>query len=118
MTAQHQEALSGLIYNVCTRPGLMVLVGEAGTGKTTLLYALMGLLEKRNYVTALCTNPTLTREEFYDHLMIQFKVECESMLKSRRLAALEQALRKNQEAGRLNILIVDEAQRLTTECLE
>ena len=57
MTDQHQEALSGLIYSVCTRPGLTVLVGEAGTGKTTLLYALLGLLEKRGFITAMCTNP-------------------------------------------------------------
>ena len=68
MTAQHQEALSGLIYSVCTQPGLTVLVGEAGTGKTTLLYSLLGLLEKRRFITALCTNPTMTREEFYDLL--------------------------------------------------
>ena len=47
LTAQHREALSGLVYSICTRPGLTVLVGEAGTGKTTLLHALTGLLEKQ-----------------------------------------------------------------------
>ncbi len=53
MTAHHQEALAGLVYSsVCTRPGLTVLTGEAGTGKTTLLYTLMDLLEKRRFVTA------------------------------------------------------------------
>src|SRR5260370_21531115 len=52
MTVQHQEALSGLIYSACTRPGLTVLTGEPGTGKTTLLYALLGLLEKRRAATA------------------------------------------------------------------
>jgi ABC-type cobalamin/Fe3+-siderophores transport system ATPase subunit len=44
MTAQHREALSGLIYSVCTHSGLTVLVGEAGTGKTTLLFALLEML--------------------------------------------------------------------------
>ena len=118
MTSQHREALSGLIYSVCTQPGLTVLVGEAGTGKTTLLYSLLGLLEKRRFVTAMCTNPTLTREEFYDFLMIKFGVDCQSSLKSRQLNALQETLGRNRADGRPSLLIVDEAQRLPTELLE
>jgi general secretion pathway protein A len=118
MTVQHQEALSGLIYSVCTRPGLSVLMGEAGTGKTTLLYSLLNLLEKRHFVTVLCTNPMLTREEFYDILMIKFGVDCASPLKSRQLMALEERLRMWRAEGRPAVLIVDEAQRLSLELLE
>ncbi len=118
MTAQHREALSGLIYSVCTRPGLTVLVGEAGTGKTTLLYSLLNLLEKRRFFPVLCTNPTLTREEFYDFLIMKFGVDCQSPLKSRRLEALEGKLRRSQADGRPSVLIVDESQRLTPELLE
>lgn len=118
MTPQHQEALSGLIYSVCTRPGLTVLVGEAGTGKTTLLHALAGLLEKRRYVTAVCTNPMLNREEFYDLLMIKFAVECQSTLKSRQLVALERQLERGRLDGCPSLLIIDEAQRLPMDLLE
>jgi general secretion pathway protein A len=118
MTAQHQEALSGLIYTICTHSGMTVLLGEAGTGKTTLLYSLLGLLERRGFCTAMCTNPTLTREEFYDLLILKFGINCQSTLKSRQLAALEETLRRNQADGRPSILIVDEAQRLSTELLE
>ena len=118
MTPQHREALSGLVYSVCTRPGLTVLVGEVGTGKTTLLYTLMGLLEKRKFVTGMCTNPTLTREEFYDFLMAKLGVECTSSLKSRQLIALQETLGRNRAAGRPSVLIVDEAQKLSAELLE
>jgi len=118
MTTQHREALSGLIYSVCTHAGLTVLVGEAGTGKTTLLYSLLALLEKRRFVTAICTNPTLTREEFYDLLMSKFQVRCESTLKSRQLLALQEVLLRNRADGRPSVLIVDEAQRLPSELLE
>jgi general secretion pathway protein A len=118
MTAQHREALAGLIYAVHTRPGLTVLVGEAGTGKTTLLYALKDLLEKRGTPTAICTNPTLTRQEFYDVLMIKFGVACESALKSRQLTALEEHFRLGQAEGRPALLVIDEAQRLSVELLE
>jgi general secretion pathway protein A len=118
MTAQHREAFSGLVYSVCTRPGLTVLVGEAGTGKTTLLYTLAALLEKRRFITAMCTNPTLTREEFYDLLLIKLGVQCASPLKSRQLVALQETLLRNRAGRRPSVLIVDEAQRLSPEVLE
>jgi general secretion pathway protein A len=118
MTTDHREALAGLIYSACTRPGLTVLVGEAGTGKTTLLYSLVSMLEKRRFITALCTNPTLTREEFYDLLLLKLGIRCPSSLKSRQLVALQESLLKNRAEGRPSVLIVDEAQRLSTELLE
>jgi len=118
MTPQHREALAGLIYSVCANSGLTVLVGEAGTGKTTLLYSLLGLLEKRRIITAMFTNPTLTRGEFYDTLMLKFGIECSSPLKSRQLQALQEMLIRNLADGRPTLLIVDEAQRLSPELLE
>ena len=118
MTAQHQEALAGLVYSVCTRPGLTVLTGEAGTGKTTLLYSLVDLLEKRRFITAVCTNPVLTREELFDFLMQKFGINCTSSLKSRQLLMLQEALLRNRTDGRPSVLIVDEAHRLSLELLE
>jgi general secretion pathway protein A len=118
MIEQHREALSGLIYSVCTRPGLSVLIGEAGTGKTTLLYTLIELLKRQQYVTAICTNPTLTREEFYEFVLLRLGVTCAGASKTRQLIALEEALRRQRGQGRPAILIVDEAQRLPVELLE
>lgn len=118
MTEQHREALSGLIYSVCTRPGLSVLIGEAGTGKTTILYTLLGMLERRQYITAMCTNPTLSREEFYDFVLMKFGVNSPSTSKTRQLLALEETLKKQRAQGRFAVLVLDEAQRLPTELLE
>jgi general secretion pathway protein A len=118
MTTDHREALAGLVYSTCTRPGMTVLVGEAGTGKTTLLYSLVAMLEKRRFITAMCTNPTLTREEFYDLLLLKLGIACPSSLKSRQLMALQENLLRNREQGRPSVLIVDEAQRLSPELLE
>ncbi len=118
MTGNHREALAGLVYSACTRPGLMVLTGEAGTGKTTLLYSLLGLLEKRRFVTALCTNPVLSREELFDFLMEKFAVNCTSTSKSRQLSALQQTLLRTRGEGKPSVLIVDEAHRLSHELLE
>jgi general secretion pathway protein A len=118
MTEQHREALSGLIYSVCTRPGLSVLIGEVGTGKTTILYTLLGLLERRQYLTAICTNPTLSRDEFYEFVLLKFDVNCASTSKTRQLVALEETLKRHRGQGKPAVLIVDEAQRLPTELLE
>jgi general secretion pathway protein A len=118
MTEKHREALAGLVYSVCNRAGLTVLVGEAGTGKTTLLRALQEWLGQRKFVVGVCTNPTLTREEFYDLLLPQLGISCTSNLKSRQLMALEEALPRNRAEGRRSVLIIDEAQRLSPELLE
>jgi general secretion pathway protein A len=118
MTLQHREALAGLVHSACNHSGLTVLIGEAGTGKTTLLHVLSNWLAKRNCVVALCTNPTLTREEFFDFLLAQLGVNCSSPLKSRQLMALQETLPRYQAEGRHPILIVDEAQRLSPELLE
>jgi general secretion pathway protein A len=118
MTEQHREALSGLIYSVCTRPGLSVLIGEAGTGKTTILYTLLGLLERRQCLTAMCTNPTLSREEFYEFVLLKFGVNCPSASKTRQLIALDETLKRYRAQGRPAVLILDEAQRFSTELLE
>jgi general secretion pathway protein A len=118
LTAQHREALSGLLYAIRTRLGLTVLIGEAGTGKTTLLCTLTELFEGKNLVVARFNNPTLKREEFYDLLLTELGVECPSALKSRQLKALQDALMGFRDAGRSALLIVDEAQRLPLELLE
>lgn len=118
MTGRHREALAGLVYSVCNKAGLTVVAGDAGTGKTTLLHVLREWLEKRKFVTALCTNPMLTREEFFDLLLAQLGIECASLLKSRQLMALEKALPRYRAEGRRSVLIIDEAHRLSPELLE
>jgi general secretion pathway protein A len=118
LTHQHREALSGLVYATCTHPGLTLLVGEVGSGKTMLLYALRALLQKRNFSLAFCVNPTYTTAEFYDFLLHALGVECASPLKSRQLIALEEKLLANRAEGKRTALIVDEAQCLSLEVLE
>jgi general secretion pathway protein A len=118
MTAHHQEALAGLVYSVCARPGLTLLTGDAGTGKTTLLYSLLDLLRTRRYLIATCNNPVLSREELYDFLITKFGVTCASSLKNRQLAALEETFVRHRNDGRPAVLIVDEAHRLPADLLE
>src|SRR5262245_2422145 len=68
LTPRHREALSNLHYGIGSHKGITLLVGEAGTGKTTLVRA---ALESQRYREALCVyvnNPTLSRNEFIEFL--------------------------------------------------
>jgi general secretion pathway protein A len=75
------------------------------------------MLSKRRFVTVMCTNPILTREELLDFLMLKFGINC-APSKSRQLPALEETLLRNRSDGRPSVLIVDEGHCLSPELLE
>jgi type II secretory pathway predicted ATPase ExeA len=105
------------------RKGFLVLTGPVGTGKTTLLHAVMHILNnqsvsKEPLSTAFIVNPTLTRDEFLEFILDEFEVPCSSTSKTRRLAALHQMLLATQRRGSTAVLVIDEAHLLTLELLE
>src|SRR5579863_9140786 len=65
-SAQHEEALANLIYGVQSRKGFIVLTGEVGTGKTTLLECLRDYLEAQYIEFAFIFNSRITPEQFFD----------------------------------------------------
>ena len=115
-TAQHRGALAHLEYGLAGRPGVTVLVGEAGTGKTTLVRkALQASHDSSTIVHR--TNPTLTRAEFFEDLAHSFGFSAEAgRSKIPFLRELEDAL--NNEMGPRLALVVDEAQSVPYELLE
>jgi general secretion pathway protein A len=118
LSPAHREALAHLRYGLSGRPGLTVVVGEAGTGKTTLVKAVLEARSVRGPVVHL-SNPTLTRPEFFDYLASGFGFdEAASVSKSRFLRTLESTLSARAEGDALPALIVDEAQSLTHDLLE
>ena len=75
LTGKHREALSNLQYGLTSRRGLTLLVGEAGTGKTTLIRAVIQEYEKQGALFAYLNNPTLSRAEFYEFLTGAFGLD-------------------------------------------
>ena len=118
-TSKHREALYTLRYGISGGKGVTMLVGEAGTGKTTLLHKALDEESKDNRSIVCVKNPTLTRHEFFEFLTNGFGLhKSAARSKSRFLVAFEEQLLARHEAGGLNALIVDEAQALSNELLE
>ena len=119
LTDQHREALSVLQYGVASRKGLTLLVGGAGTGKTTLIHAAMQGARPEDSIAVYLNNPVLTRDEFIELLAAGFGLRPEAACsKSRFLLDLTQRLLERYTAGRQTTLIIDEAQSLPAELLE
>jgi general secretion pathway protein A len=113
----HREALVHLRYGLTGRPGLTVLIGEAGTGKTTLVRAALQSSGGASTLVHL-SNPTLTRAEFYEYLASAFTLGAHAAVsKSAFLRELEGALSR-QTNGAVLALVADEAQSLPHELLE
>jgi general secretion pathway protein A len=118
LTDGHREALSNLQYGIASRKGITLLIGEAGSGKTTLIRAAAERQPSRVWCVHI-HNPTLTRDEFVQMLAARFELTPEAgASKTALLLELERLLLKRQEAGETTVLIVDEAQSLSTELLE
>src|ERR1700734_1185725 len=118
LTKQIQEALAGLSYGIQNRKGFILLTGEVGTGKTTLLNRLLDWLHGRRAKTAYIFNSRLNVDQLFDFIMAEFEIPCESREKSQVLLRLNQWLLERYRAGETAVLIVDEAQNLTYPVLE
>lgn len=119
LTPRHREALSTLRYGLSMHRGLALLLGEAGTGKTTVVRAALAAEQRPTNRYVLLTNPTLSRSEFYEYLATGFKfTEEAARSKARFLFELQHDAQERLAAGGVTALIIDEAQSLPHELLE
>jgi general secretion pathway protein A len=119
LTARHSEALANLQYGISARKGLTLLVGEAGTGKTTLVRAALESKACRSARALYLNNPTLTRGEFLEFLADGFGLGTDAASsKALLLKQLERELISRRQRGVTTALVIDEAQSLPYELLE
>ncbi len=119
LTARHREALSTLQFGITGRKGLTLLLGEAGTGKTTLTRCALDLVREHRVKSVYVSNPTLTREEFYEFVAAGFQLGDEAgKSKTQFLLRLNEATLDWHRAGGISTLVIDEAQSLSFELLE
>jgi len=113
----HREGLATLVYGVRSGKGFVLLTGEVGTGKTTLLHALLGQLDSST-ASAFIFNPRLEPLDFFRVLFEELGIEAECATKAEYLLALNHFLIERLEGGAPTLLIIDEAQNLSAEMPE
>jgi general secretion pathway protein A len=115
-TPSHTEVMANLHYGIESGKGLIVVTGEVGTGKTTILRWMMQRLD-RTVLVAYIFNPRLSVTEFYQHVASLLDVQ-KWETKPELLVALGQALESRHSRGLRTVLIIDEAQGLSPRVLE
>jgi len=118
LTKEIEEALAGLMYGIKTRKGFVTLIGEVGTGKTTLVNRLLDWLNQQQIRTAFIFNTRVNTTQLLEFVLAEFEIACESRSKSQQLMRLNHWLLERHEAGETVVLIIDEAQNLTYPVME
>jgi len=117
LSSDHREALAGLSYAIHARKGFVVLTSEAGMGKTTLLRTVLDRFHG-NIHSSLILNPVLTPNEFLETTLLDFGITSIPLSKALRLNLLQQMLLRTRHEGKLAVLLIDEAHKLSSEVLE
>src|SRR5438552_3969293 len=109
-TAQHREAYANLEYGLMTGRAMTLLIGDAGTGKTTLLRAALKSERCCGVNAVFIDNPRLTRAEFVQTVANRLELGSSAgESKTSLLAALEPTLLERRNRGQVTALVVDEA---------
>jgi len=99
LTPAHREALAQLVYGVQEHKGFLVLTGEVGTGKTTLLRTLLTRLDSHTAV-AFVFNSTLPFDELVEYILHDFGIAKTGESRVERLVSLNNFLIERRQIGR------------------
>jgi general secretion pathway protein A len=117
LSKTHREAFAHLLYGIDNREGFIVLTGEVGSGKTTVLRALLSQLPADRYHTALILNPCFSPPQLLRNIKRELGIPTSTSDQSGHLEALNQFLLQQNANGRNVVLSIDEAQGLKCRCL-
>ena len=118
LSKNHKEAFAHLLYGIDNHAGFILLTGEVGTGKTTVLRTLLGQLDDASIRTALILNPCLSAPQLLGSINREFGIAWEGLTAPELLDALNRFLLAENRSGRTVVLVIDEAQNLEPQVLE
>jgi len=117
LNARYREAIASLHYGITQRKGFITLIGEAGTGKTTLLKKLLDELDPKTR-TVFIFNTNVSFEEILEYIFAEFDLPVHNGKKLYMLQRLNTFLLNELQTGGNVALLIDEAQDLEFSVLE
>ncbi len=114
----HRKALSYLGYGLAQGEGFIVITGDVGAGKTTLVSHLMATIDRERLTAANVVTTALDSKDIVRVVADNFNIDTDNMDKAQLLSAFEEFLHSEARSGRRCLLIVDESQNLPTGALE
>ena len=118
LSKTHNEVYAHLLYGIENKSGFIMVTGEVGTGKTTILRSLLKNLDEDTYRLAFIFNPKLTAKELLQNINREFGIDDTAKQLPDMIDQLNQFLLAENNAGRVPVLVIDEAQNLSGEVLE
>jgi len=118
LSKNHKEAFAHLLYGIDNHGGFILLTGEIGTGKTTVLRTLLGQLDNSTVRSALILNPTLSAPELLASINREFGIDYEGLNAAQLLDSLNRFLLAENRSGHTVALVIDESQNLEPQVLE
>ena len=114
----HRKAMSYLGYGLAQGQGFIVITGDVGAGKTTLVGHLMNTIDPNRLTAVKLVSTQVEGDDLLRLVAEQFGIEWEGESKAELLRSMEQYLREQARAGKRTLLIVDEGQNLAISALE
>jgi general secretion pathway protein A len=118
LSKNHKEAFAHLLYGIDNHGGFILLTGEIGTGKTTVLRTLLSQLDNATVRSALILNPCLSAPELLASINREFGIDCEGLNAAQLLDSLNRFLLAENRSGHTVALVIDESQNLDPQVLE
>lgn len=117
-SSTHHKAMAYLTYGISQGEGFIIITGDIGSGKTTLVGRLLQNLDPEEFVTAKIVTSQLDADNVLKMVAAAFGIDIVDTDKAVLITKIENFLRQNNKMGKTTLLLIDEAQNLTTQALE
>ncbi|MBT5073451.1 MAG: AAA family ATPase [Kordiimonadaceae bacterium] len=117
-SSTHHKAMAYLSYGISQGEGFIIITGEIGSGKTTLVGRLLQSLDPNDFSTAKIVTSQLDADDVLKMVAAAFGINIKDTDKAEMIIEIEKFLRNNSKMGKTTLLLIDEAQNLTTQALE
>lgn len=117
-SVEHKQAIDYLTFFIAQQEGFALIYGDVGSGKTTISRIFLNTLDQETYNTALILNPVADEAEFMKEVLREFSAGDIPETKKELYDRLRHYLLDEFQKGKMNVLVIDEAQLLSYDLLE